>query len=112
MGGRFDAHDVAIELVRALRPLVERMARRDRDLASQLRRAASSVPMNLAEGAARSGADRLHHYRIAAGSAAEIRTALILSEAWGLLDAPSLSLSQALLDRVIAMLHRLTHSRR
>ncbi len=40
----------AIEALGAVRPLLDAVQRRDRDLASQLRRALSSVPLNLAEG--------------------------------------------------------------
>src|SRR5262245_21203634 len=48
----------------------------DRGPWAPMRAAAGSVPLNLAEGNLRLGADRLHPFRIAAGSAAELRTAL------------------------------------
>ena len=40
----------ALSVVEMARPLVETIQRKDRDLASQLRRAISSVVLNLAEG--------------------------------------------------------------
>jgi hypothetical protein len=40
----------SLEIVALARPLVDAVQRRDRDLASQLRRAISSVVLNLAEG--------------------------------------------------------------
>jgi len=46
----------ALEVVELARPLIEAVYRRDRDLASQLRRAISSVALNLAEGFGCSGA--------------------------------------------------------
>ena len=111
MTPRFDAHQVALELIRALAPILDAVARRDRDLAQQLRRSASSVPLNVCEGSQRRGADRSQFYRIAAGSASETRAALEVAAAWGYVDVASLTTVQHLLDRVIAMLWRLTHGR-
>ena len=67
------------------------------------------MPLNIAEGSRRTGKDRLHFWRIAAGSAAEIRTALRVSEAWGDLDPRKTSNAHELLDRILAMLWRMTH---
>jgi four helix bundle protein len=111
MARQFDALEVALELIAAVGPVLDRVAQRDRDLASQLRRATASVPSNISEGAQRRGADRLYHYRIAAGSAAEARTALAIAQSWRYVEPQSLQAPLALLDRVLAMLWRLTHSR-
>ena len=108
----FDALDTAIQLVAALRAPLGRLQQHDRDLAGQARRAASSVALNLGEGQRRGGADRVQHFRIAAGSAAEVGVALRVAEAWGYLDAAGLTAARALLDRVLAMTWRLTHAAR
>jgi four helix bundle protein len=105
----FDALEVSLDLVRSLRRPLERLRSRDRCLCDQVRRAASSVPMNLAEGRRRSGADRLHHWRIAAGSAEELRTALRVALAWGDLQPAEVAETLRLIDRVLAMTWRLTH---
>ena len=42
-------HDVALELVRDVAPIAVAIARHDGDLAKQLRRALSSVTLNIAE---------------------------------------------------------------
>jgi hypothetical protein len=60
-------------------------------------------------GRRRCGADRLHHWRIAAGSAEELRTALRVALAWGDLQAAEVSEAPGLLDRILAMTWRLTH---
>lgn len=105
----FDAFDVALELIRSLREPVATLTERDPALAQQLKRAAASVPLNLSEGRRRNGRDRLHLWRVAAGSADEIVASLRVAEAWGHLDAASIAPVLALCDRVLAMLWRLTH---
>jgi len=105
----FDAFEVALQLVRALRGPIEVVARRDPALADQLRRAGASVPLNVAEGRRRAGKDRLHHYRVAAGSADEVAGALRIADAWGYLDAEAVAGTLRLCDRLLAMLWRLTH---
>jgi four helix bundle protein len=104
----FQALEVSLELVRSLRRPVERLRVRDRALSEQIRRAASGVSLNLAEGRRRGGADRLHSWRIAAGSAEEVRAALRVAVAWGDLTAAEVSEALLLLDRLLAMLWRLT----
>ncbi len=105
----FEVFEVAVELVAALRAPVAAIAARDADLARQLRRAAASVPLNIGEGNQRCGGDRIHHFRIAAGSAAETVAALRVAHAWGYAEAETLDAALVLCDRVRAMLWRLTH---
>ena len=108
----FDTLTVAIELARSLREPLEHLSRRDRALADQARRAATSVALNVAEARKREGKDRGFLFRIAGGSAAEVEAALKVAEAWGYLDGASLAEARALLDRLGALLWRLTHPRR
>ena len=106
---RFDAYHVALQIVRALRPLMPAIARGDAALARQVRAAASSIPLNVKEGWRRLGKDRRYHYSVAAGSADEVSAALDCAVAWGYLDEAATGAAQALLDRERAMLYRLTH---
>ena len=109
MSHSFHVYGAALGLVSGLRPVLEQLKAADRALADQLRRAASSVVLNIAEGNRRAGRDRLQFFRIAAGSAAEVRAALEVARAWGMVGAAPEA--EAELDRVLAMLWRLTHPR-
>ena len=103
----FVAYNVSLELVRELAPMVPLIKKHDRDLADQLRRAASSVVLNISEGSGRAGGDRRRSFEIASGSAREVLAALDTSAAWGWV-VPS-DRARELLDRLLAMLWRLTH---
>ena len=105
----FIAYDVSIQLVQSLRPLVAVVEQTDRDLADQLRRAASSVVLDLAEGQRSAKRNKHKHYAIAHGSANEVKAALELACAWGMVvDARP---QRDILDRLLALLWRLTHPR-
>ena len=101
---RFEAVEVAIEAVAALREPVEKLARRDADLARQIRRAASGIVLQTSEGGRRMGKDRDQMFRTAAGSCSETLDALRVAEAWGHVKAAETARARALLDRVNAIL--------
>ena len=103
----FDVLEVSLELASSLRRPLDQLRTRNRDLHDQVRRAVASISLNLAEGRERTGRDRGYHWRVAAGSAAEVRTGLRVALALGELDPESIRSSLQLLDRVCAMLYRL-----
>lgn len=107
--GTFHVLTVALEIICALRPLVARIERRDRNLAQQIRDAASSITANVGEGNRRRGKDRPYLFSVAAGSADEVRVHLLTAEAWGHVEMAELCDVLELLDRELAMLWRLTH---
>jgi len=107
----FIALQVSIEVVHALRDVVSQLATRDGALADQIRRAASSAALNVAEGSKRAGKDQAHHYRIAAGSAAEVRAAIAVGAAWGYFDSANYAALETLLDRQAALLYRIAQRR-
>ena len=72
----FQVEELAIELIEALQPLVARIKARDRALADQLMRAASSVALNIGEANYSDPGNRRSRLFTAAGSAAETRLAL------------------------------------
>jgi len=104
----FDALEISLETVTALREPLAVIRAEDADLFRQIRRAGNSMPLNIAEGSRRVGKDRKHHWRIAAGSADEVRIGLRVAVACGELDAGVAQQSMELLDRVIAMLWKMT----
>ena len=108
----FIAQQVSLAVIRGLRPVVTQLLARDKSLADQIRRAATSAVLNLAEGEKRAGKDQTHHYRIAAGSASEARVALRVADDWGLVDDVDVAAIDQLMDRQAALLHRLVFRRR
>ena len=89
-------YTTVLEVLGALRPVVTAIERHDRDLARQLRRAASSIALNLQEGSGSHGGTRRERYRTALGSARETGACLDVAQALGYLDA----VDAALLDRL------------
>lgn len=96
-------HETILQLIKDVAPIAEAIGRRDADLARQLRRALSSVPLNVSEGAAQRGARRNSHYSIALGSAREAFSALRTAAAWGYVDEPSAEMKDRF-DKVMATL--------
>jgi len=104
---RFQVLEVAIQAVETLRPVVARIRQCDRDLGEQIRRALSSVALNIGEGSGNEGGTRLARFSTAAGSSAEVRAALRVAIAWGYVSGTEVDAGEQLLDRIAAMLYRL-----
>ena len=102
-----DVEKVGLELIGVLRGPVRRLARSNANLADQITRAAESACQNVSEGRKYTGKQRLHFFRIAAGSGSELRMAIRIAQAWGH-EVPG---TEELLDRLNAMLWRLSHPR-
>ena len=80
-------------------------------LSDQMRRAAVSIPSNIAEGNARSSTNEyLHFLSIANGSKAELETQLLLCIEIGYLTEQEVSETWGLLQEVGKMLHVLMRS--
>ena len=104
----FQAFEIAIQMVASLKEPLAVIAQRDAELASQLRRAATSVPLNLAEGRRRVGKDRLHLFRIASGSSDEVTACLRVAAAFGYLPEASVAEALGFADRVRGIVWSLT----
>ena len=80
-------HDDMLHVICTMRPMLAAIERRDCDLARQLRRCASSVVLNVAEGSGSFGRVRTARYRTALGSARETLACLSTAEAFGYVEA-------------------------
>ena len=102
-------HDLALEAAGIVLRLAVRVPAPLKSLADQAIRAATSVPLNIAEGHGRNGRDRHHHWRISYGSALEVGSALSLLRAAGCIDSDQTAKALDLFDQVRAMIWRLLH---
>ena len=100
-------HDVMLDAITMMRPMVRTIERQDRDLASQLTRAASSVALNIAEGSGSFGGTRTSRYRTALGSARETLSCLQVAERFGYVEAMPAVLVAGM-NHVIGTLVRVT----
>jgi four helix bundle protein len=77
------AYQVALDVIRKLRPLVEQIKKYDSHLADQLQRAATNTVANLAEGQRRKAGNKRRAYETAHGEAREVLGCLDCALAWG-----------------------------
>ena len=105
----FDALEISLTMLEHLEPLETKVRQRRKSLADQIGRAAESVALNIAEGRERAGLDRTDLFRRAKGSAAEVTAALRIALARDYITEDDFATVDASLDRVRAMLWRLTH---
>ena len=105
-------YDTSLDVVRAVQPLLSAIGRSDPDLERQLRRAVTSVPLNIAEGSYSRGRNRNARYATATGSMREVLAGLEVAEILGYVTVP-LELRDRI-DFVIATLvsaSRVVHNR-
>src|SRR5271170_3494648 len=82
-------YDEMLQILQSMRGAIGAIEKRDPDLARQLRRAASSVVLNIAEGSGSFGRVRTVRYRTALGSARETLACLRTAEAFGYVEPVS-----------------------
>ena len=95
------AYKLAVSVARWIR-YEARFPRTEANLKDQAQRSADSVVLNLAEGCNRTGKDRLYHFRVAQGSAAEC------GAIFDLLDLPAAPPHKSTLRRIAALIHGLS----
>lgn len=100
---------LSIQLIETLRPLIPRIKARDRALADQIVRAASSIALNIGEAELSDPGNKRARLFTAAGSAGETLNALKVASAWRYIAPSDGDAAVALLRRIAAILWRLTH---
>lgn len=101
-----DIYPVTIAVARDAAVAAKTIATFDNDLARQLRRAATSVPLNVAEGFGLSGGNKRLRYGTALGSAREVMACFDVAVAMGYLEPLPVE-NKRRLDRVIGTLVKL-----
>ena len=105
---RLDVYQVAVEFLSFAHGISSEAARGNAPMFDQLKRAATSIPLNIGEAAGRTGtADVARAYSIARGSAMECAAVLDALQALKILPAEPYARGIQLVERIVAMLTKL-----
>ena len=108
---RLDVYRLAIEFLSLADQLIDALPRGNSSLADQLQRAATSVVLNIAEGAGEfSGLEKARFYRMAKRSATECAAALDILRVRKLSEEAVLGSGREALLRIVSMLVKLIQS--
>jgi four helix bundle protein len=103
-----DAYQRSIDFLALALRVVARLPRGEREIRDQLKRAAISIPLNIAEGAGKpGGADRARFHAIARGSAMECAALLDVCRVAALVGPDETNEWKTLLARIVAMLTKM-----
>lgn len=105
---RLDVYQCSLEFAAIAFEIQKSVPKGTPELPDQLRRAALSIPLNIAEAAGRHQAkDRAHFHAIARGSATECGAILDLLVRLDLVNPEQMESAKGLLVRIVAMLSRM-----
>jgi len=105
---RLDVYQCAIQFVAAALNVVQQFPPGYAQLADQLRRAAFSIPLNIAEGAGKVTArDRCRFHAIARGSAMECGAIVDIAALLDVIAKDQLTDAKNLLVRIVSMLSKM-----
>jgi four helix bundle protein len=105
---KLDVYRCAIRFLALSARMVDDLPRGHAVLIDQFRRAALSIPLNIAEAAGRTGeADQARVYAIARGSAYECAAILDALDSFALVDPEQRRDAEMLLTRIVEMLTKL-----
>ena len=100
---KMNVYDRARDVVRELVPILHTIREHDRSLADQLKRAAQSVVLNIAEGRGNDAGNARARFSTACGSAKEVRAALNVASDWGYIESHTATHLDDKLDEVCAI---------
>jgi four helix bundle protein len=104
-------YDVALDMVDGAASVAETIEKRDRDLARQMRRALTSVVLNIAEGSGNTGGHKRERYQTGLGSAREVKACIDVARRMRYVrEVDAVMLDR--LDHVPAVLVKLSRGRR
>ena len=101
--GKINVYDRARTVVQELSPILHTIREHDRSLADQLKRAAQSVVLNIAEGRGSDAGNARARFSTACGSAKEVRAALNIASDWGYIESRVATHLDERLDEVCAI---------
>jgi four helix bundle protein len=104
-----NVYDRARRVVRDLVPLLHTIREHDKSLADQLKRAAQSVVLNIAEARGSDAGNAKARFSTACGSAKEVRAALNVASDWGYIESRMATHLDERLDEVCAITWCLGH---
>ena len=105
---KLEVYQKSVEFLKEVISVIRLLPNGNSDIVNQLRRAASSISLNIAEGAGKTGvADKKRYYSIARGSTLECAAIFDLLKAWNLVDQSVLKTPTSLLSSLAAMLSKL-----
>jgi four helix bundle protein len=104
----FRALSLSYDLIEALSSVIPAIREHDASLADQLRRAAQSVALNLAESTGNSRGNRRSRIETAFGSTQETKAALHIARCWRYVDEAAIRRAFDLADDIAKLCWRLT----
>jgi len=100
---KMNVYDRARNVVRDLVPVLHTIRDHDKSLADQLKRAAQSVVLNIAEARGNDAGNARARFSTACGSAKEVRAALNVASDWGYIESHTATHLDEKLDEVCAI---------
>ena len=101
-----------IAMVKCVCAVSRKVQQHDSDLARQMRRACTSVPLNAVEGWHSLGGNRVARFHTAMGSARETVACLDVAVACGYVGEAEVAEERARLDHIVAVMWKLSRARK